>query len=281
MLARWPQPLRFDTQYASRQRRCTAALFYFQDLSISYSMNTILKVSELCVSFQQRKQSHDALHKVSFTVEKGKTVGFIGPNGAGKTTTLHVLLGFLEPDSGSATIFGQNSRSALSRSRTGYLSENPECYKYMTGREYLNMTAKLFHIPKGERTKRIDELLKEVDLQEHASKKIALYSRGMLQRIGIAQALINDPDLLILDEPTNGLDPIGRMKIRQLIDNLKARGKTIFFSSHELSEIETVCDEIIMIVTGKIIRQGTLAEIVNDGQNLEASFLEALNAEAE
>ncbi len=151
----------------------------------------------------------------------------------------------------------------------------------MTGREYLELTAKLFRISKAERKERIDKLLDEVELSSHAHKRIATYSRGMLQRIGLAQALVNDPELLILDEPTNGLDPLGRLKIRKLIEQLKKQGKTIFFSSHELSEIETVCDEIIMIANGRIIQQGPVAELIGDKPNLEHYFLEALQTEKE
>lgn len=235
-----------------------------------------VKVESLKVTFRHGKQEHRALDNVHFEVGQGKTVGFIGPNGAGKTTALHVLLGFVAPDSGSATLFGQDSQSSLSRSRIGYLSEHPEAYKFMTGAEYLTLTARLFGIKRKERQIRITHLLEEVELANHAHKKIGTYSRGMLQRIGLAQALINDPDLLILDEPTNGLDPIGRMKIRKLIEQLKEQGKTIFFSSHELSEIETVCDEIIMIADGRIIKHGTLSELAGEGQSLEHYFLNAL-----
>jgi len=245
------------------------------------TMNAAIQVNSLSVTFRHGKHEHKALDGVNFEVDHGKTVGFIGPNGAGKTTTLHVLLGFVSPDSGSARLLGENSQSALSRSRIGYLSEHPECYKFMTGREYLDMTAKLFHMPKAARKSRIEELLDEVELEAHAHKRIATYSRGMLQRIGLAQALINDPDLLILDEPTNGLDPFGRLKIRKLIEELKNKGKTIFFSSHELSEIETVCDEIIMIANGRIIQQGPVAQLVGDRPNLEHYFLEALQTEGE
>ncbi|MBN2162618.1 MAG: ABC transporter ATP-binding protein [Pontiellaceae bacterium] len=242
-------------------------------------MNAVIEVSNLHVTFRHGKQVHHALNDVSFNIAAGTTVGFIGPNGAGKTTTLHILLGFIAPDSGSASLLGQDSRSAQARARIGYLSEHPECYKYMTGREYLDMTAKIFRIPKTERKERITRLLDEVELTNHADKRIATYSRGMLQRIGLAQALINDPELLILDEPTNGLDPIGRLKIRKLIEQLKAQGKTILFSSHELSEIETVCDEIIMIANGRIIRQGPVSELVSETENLEHYFLEALQQE--
>jgi ABC-2 type transport system ATP-binding protein len=241
-------------------------------------MKNILEVSNLCVTFRHGKQVHTALDDVSFSVKPGSTVGFIGPNGAGKTTTLHVLLGFVVPNSGTATLFGQDTQSAVARSRIGYLSEHPESYKFMTGEEYLTLMARLFGIKGKEQRTRIAELLDEVELTAHAHKKIGTYSRGMLQRIGLAQALINDPDLLILDEPTNGLDPIGRMKIRQLIEQLKARGKTIFFSSHELSEIETVCDEIIMIAHGKIIKHGAVDLLLNEHQNLEQYFLDALQS---
>ena len=239
-------------------------------------MDTAIEINSLSVSFRHGKQVHQALDNVSFKVAKGKTVGFIGPNGAGKTTTLHVLLGFLAPDAGTARLFGMDTTSPASRSRIGYLSEHPECYKYMTGREYLDMTAKFFGMGRAERNERMDTLLEGVELTPHANKRIATYSRGMLQRIGLAQAMINDPELLILDEPTNGLDPIGRMRIRHIIEELKSRGKTIFFSSHELSEIETVCDEIIMIARGRVIRQGTVADLVGDKKNLEHYFLDAL-----
>ena len=241
-------------------------------------MKNILEVSNLCVAFRHGKQVHQALADVSFAVKPGSTVGFIGPNGAGKTTTLHVLLGFMAPDSGSATLFGQDVQSAVARNRIGYLSENPESYKFMTGKEYLTLTARLFGIKGKEQQVRVADLLEEVELTDHANKKIGTYSRGMLQRIGLAQALINDPDLLILDEPTNGLDPIGRMKIRHLIEQLKEQGKTIFFSSHELSEIETVCDEIIMIARGKIIKHDTVDHLLNGHQNLEQYFLNAIQS---
>jgi ABC-2 type transport system ATP-binding protein len=242
-------------------------------------MTVAIQINDLCVAFRHDRKTHLALDHVSFEVPRGKTVGFIGPNGAGKTTTLHVLLGFVAPDSGTATLFGQDSQSTISRSKIGYLSEHPESYKFLTGKEYLKLTARLFNIKGKQQRDRIAELLEEVELTEHAHKKIGTYSRGMLQRIGLAQALMNDPELLILDEPTNGLDPIGRLKIRQLIEQLKARGKTIFFSSHELSEIETVCDEIIMIANGKIIKPGTVADLVGDKRNLEHYFLEALQTE--
>lgn len=239
-------------------------------------MKLAIEASNLSVSFRHKQIKTPALKNVSFSVAEGKTVGFIGPNGAGKTTALHVLLGFIPPDSGTAKLLGEDTGTALSRSKTGYLSEHPECYKYMTANEYLSMTGRLFKTEKSTLNLRIKQLLNELELSAHANKKISTYSRGMLQRVGIAQALINDPEILILDEPTNGLDPIGRLKIRKLIEQLKKQGKTIFFSSHELSEIETVCDEIIMISNGKIIKQGPLAEFTKDGNNLETTFLRAL-----
>ena len=238
----------------------------------------MIEFSNINVSFKHGKQTQQVLHNLSFSVEQGKTIGFIGPNGSGKTTTLHVLLGFITPDSGTATLLNTDVRTAEARKRIGYLSEHPECYKFMTGYEYLNMMARIFRIPKSLRTEKINQLLSDVELSDHAHKRIATYSRGMLQRIGLAQALINDPELLILDEPTNGLDPLGRMKIRKLIEARKAQGKTIFFSSHELSEIETVCDEIIMIQGGRIVKQGTVAELTENKPNLEYVFLETLQS---
>ena len=240
-------------------------------------MNTIIEVKDLTVSVRNAKQNQTILDRISFSVKKGTTVGFIGPNGAGKTTTLHILLGFIEPTEGQATVLGANTQKPEARARIGYLSEHPECYKFMTGREYLRFIARLFGIPKKEREQRIETLLKEVNLFDDANKRISLYSRGMLQRIGLAEALINDPELLILDEPTNGLDPFGRLQIRKLIERLKSEGKTIFFSSHELSEIETVCDEIILINQGQILRQGAVAELVETSQSLEQYFIETLS----
>lgn len=244
-------------------------------------MNKVIEIKNLTVRFRHRKAIQTALDDVSFSVNEGSTVGFIGPNGAGKTTTLHVLLGFIAPESGRATLFGESTRNPAARQRIGYLSEHPEFYRFMTGREFLDTAARLFGMPAAQRRGRTGELLELVNLSTHADKRIATYSRGMLQRIGIAQALINDPELLILDEPTNGMDPIGRLAIRSLIENLRAAGKTIFFSSHELSEIETICDEIIMINQGRIIRQGSVGELTSGHKSLEQYFIESISAEAE
>jgi len=246
-------------------------------------MNSIpaVEMNQLTVELNQGKQHQRILDQVSFRVEEGKTVGFIGPNGAGKTTALHVLLGFMAPTTGRAMIFGEDSQTPEARAKIGYLSEHPEAYRFLTAWEYLDLIGKLFSIPASLRKKRIEQLLNDVELQDHAHKRIALYSRGMLQRIGLAQALINDPDLLILDEPTNGLDPLGRMHIRNLIERLKGEGKTIFFSSHELSAIETVCDEIIMIHQGKILKQGSLSDFMNKEHSLEETFLSLLKTSTE
>jgi len=205
--------------------------------------------------------------------------GFLGPNGAGKTTAMHVLLDFVEATGGTAAIFGTDVRHAIARQRIGYLPEHPDTYRFLSGRELLQLTGRLFRIPRAELTDRVRRLLEDVGLDPAAARRrIGTYSRGMMQRICLAQALVNDPDLLILDEPTSGLDPIGRMDIRRIIDGLRARGKTIFFSSHELSEVELVCDQIAIVARGRVVAEGTADELVPPGRRLEDFFLQTVRA---
>ncbi len=215
-----------------------------------------------------------AVKGLSLSVEQGEVFGFLGPNGAGKTTTMNVLLGFLQPTSGAAKIYGLNVSDPRSRQTLGYLPELTYYYKFLTGRELLRFYAKLFGIPPREVDRRISTLLALVELTEAANKPIRTYSKGMQQRIGLAQALINDPKLLVLDEPTSGLDPIGRMKVRAIIQRLKNEGKTVFFSSHELGEVETVCDRVAIFYQGELKELGSVADLLNDYQlNLEQIFL--------
>jgi ABC-2 type transport system ATP-binding protein len=211
---------------------------------------------------------------VSLTVEPGTVFGFLGPNGAGKTTLIHVLLGFIDATAGGATIFGQPVTETIARERIGYLAENPDTYGFLTGRELLIMTGRLFRLSRRASRERADALLSETGLAAAADRRIAGYSRGMRQRICLAQALVNDPDLLILDEPTGGLDPIGRMDIRRLIAARREAGKTVFFSSHELSEVELVCDRIAIMAAGQLMAVGRLDELVRPGQNLERYFID-------
>ncbi|MBA4146783.1 MAG: ABC transporter ATP-binding protein [Verrucomicrobia bacterium] len=243
-------------------------------------MAEVIKVEKLTVEFPAGgagQQTKVAVKNLNLTVSSGEVFGFLGPNGAGKTTTMNVLLGFVNPTSGSASIFGVDVRQPIARQRIGYLPELTYYYKFLTAEELLRFYAKVFRIPKDQVESRIDEVLKLVEL-EHARKRlIKTYSKGMQQRAGLAQALINDPDLLILDEPTSGLDPIGRMKVREIIQRLKNEGKTVFFSSHELGEVETVCDRVAILNQGELKVTGRVDDLVRENQmNLEKIFLEMI-----
>lgn len=235
-----------------------------------------IHVQQLVVDYSLRKGKLRALDGVSFSVPQGQVVGFLGPNGAGKTTTMHVLLGFVQASSGQASLFDQDVRQTIARERLGYLSDIPEAHRFLTGRETLSFTGRLFGLGGHDLRQRIDRLLAQVDLEAAAHRRVGGYSRGMLQRLGLAQALINDPDLLILDEPTSGLDPLGRMRIRELIANLRTAGKTVFFSSHELSEVERVCDRLVIISRGRVVAEGPRDTVVPDGENLETFFLRVI-----
>ncbi|MGD9874897.1 MAG: ABC transporter ATP-binding protein [Kiritimatiellia bacterium] len=232
-----------------------------------------IELDQLAVSYPSRGGAVEVLKGISLTVGQGQIVGFLGPNGAGKTTTIHILLGFVEASSGQARLFGEDVRKSIARQRIGFLPEHPQTYGFLTGRELLEMAGRLFGLRGGALKTRTDELLKTVDLEKAAARRIATYSRGMMQRIGLAQSLINDPDLVILDEPTGGLDPLGRMQIRNIIADLRTRGKTVFFSSHELSEVERVCDSVILLVDGRIAAAGPVSELVKPPESLETYFL--------
>lgn len=241
-------------------------------------MNLALDIKDLLVTFRKGKEVVTALDKISLALPTGRVLGFIGPNGAGKTTTMHSMLGFLKPDAGSISIFGTDVGKSIARSKIGYLQENPYTYGFMTGHELLFSTARLFKLSRRESHRRSEQLLSDLGLQEAAKRKIATYSRGMTQRICLAQALINDPDLVILDEPTGGLDPFGRMDIRKIILSLKEKGKTVFFSSHELSEVELVCDHIAIISRGRIVANGPAKEVISGGESLERFFMRAVQS---
>jgi len=242
-------------------------------------MSIILKTEKLRVEFKSREfrqSSKIALRGLDLEVNAGEIFGFLGPNGAGKTTTINVLLGFVPPTGGAASLFGIDVRQPIARQRIGYLPEMTYYYKFLSAEELLRFYACIFSLTRAETDKRIAQLLKLVEL-EHASKRqIRTYSKGMQQRIGLAQALINNPDLLILDEPTSGLDPVGRMKVREIIQRLKTEGKTVFFASHELGEVETVCDRVAIIAEGELKTIGTVSDIVAQHPSLEKAFLEVI-----
>ncbi|TKB09384.1 ABC transporter ATP-binding protein [Desulforhopalus sp. IMCC35007] len=203
-----------------------------------------------------------ALDALSLSVEKGEILGYLGPNGAGKTTTFKVLLDLIRPDSGTLSIFGDPA-DQKARERVGYLPENPYFYMYLTAEETLHFHGRLRGMKGEARKKRIPELLHLVGLEHAKSRSLKKFSRGMLQRIGIAQALVNNPDILILDEPMSGLDPNGRKQMRDIILGCRDQGKTVIFSSHILSDVEIMCDR------AAIIRQGKLQEIVQVSEMLD------------
>lgn len=210
-----------------------------------------------------------SLNTVSLTVYEGETFGLLGQNGAGKTTLLKTLLGIVRPTSGRATILGEPLGDRAIKQRLGYLPENPYFYDYLTGWEILNYTGDLFGIERSQQQKRIPGLLDLVGLAQSAAKKKQLrqYSKGMLQRIGMAQALINDPDLVFLDEPMSGLDPLGRYQMREIILLLKSQGKTIFFNSHVLSDVEKICDRVALLARGELIAIGSMQELLGTAEH--------------
>lgn len=237
----------------------------------------ILRIENLCVEYRNRGSGSPikrAVNGLNLSVEPGEVFGFLGPNGAGKTTTMNVLLGFTPATSGDAYLFGTTVREPIARQRIGYLPELTYYYKFLSAEELLRFYARIFKIPKAETERRIDAVLKLVELDHARKRQIKTYSKGMQQRAGLAQALINNPDLLILDEPTSGLDPIGRMKVREIIQRLKSEGKTVFFSSHELGEVETVCDRVAILHQGELKAEGRVRDLVAQHQcNLEQVFL--------
>jgi ABC-2 type transport system ATP-binding protein len=209
-----------------------------------------------------RRKKVEALRGVTFKVERGQIFGFVGPNGAGKTTTIRTLMGLLRPTGGSATILGHAIPSRAARFKVGFLPETPYFYDYLTVGELLDLAGRLFGIPHGERKKRADMLIDKVGLGRARRQSLKKYSKGMLQRAGLAQALMNDPELVVLDEPTSGLDPIGRKEVRDLIIELREQGKTVFFSSHILTDIEAIADHVAIVARGQLQSQGTPAELI-------------------
>ncbi len=206
------------------------------------------------------------LHDVSFEVREGEIFGFVGPNGAGKTTTLKILMGLIRATSGSASILDQPVGSAASRQHVGFLPENPYFYDYLTGREILHFYARLSGVPSQRRAHRVDALLEWAGLSRAADARLRTYSKGMLQRTGVAQALVHGPDVIFLDEPMSGLDPIGRMEIRNLILRLREDGKTVFMNTHILSDVEMLCDRVAVIVHGRIRYEGRIEDFLEDGK---------------
>jgi ABC-2 type transport system ATP-binding protein len=236
----------------------------------------ILRTEGLTKTFEVglRRRPVHAVEDLTLSVEQGEIFGFVGPNGAGKTTTIKMLMGLIFPTRGRAFIFDAPIPSNDSKKRIGYLPENPSYYEFLTGREALRFFAELAEVPGGEVRRRCGELLELVGLDGAADRQIRKYSKGMQQRLGIAQALVSDPAFVVLDEPMSGLDPIGRREIRDLMLELKQRGKTVFFSTHILPDVETLCDRVGVIVRGRLRDVGRMEELLSPRvKTIEATLL--------
>lgn len=200
----------------------------------------------------KKRQTVEALKGLSLAIEQGEVFGFLGPNGAGKSTTIKCLMGLIRPTSGTASIMGEAIGTETSRLRAGYLPENPAFYDYLTAEEYLQFVGKTFKMADALLTRRSTEVLKQLELWEARKRPIRGYSKGMVQRVGLAQVLIHDPDVYILDEPMSGLDPIGRALVKEIILELKKRGKSVFFSTHITDDVEKVCDRVGILLHGEL-----------------------------
>lgn len=224
-----------------------------------------IEITNLSKQFKTKKGIVDAVIPLSLTVEQGEIFGFLGPNGAGKSTTIKMLTGFLKPTSGTATIADRSIDSAESRRSVGYLPENPNFFDYLTAEEYLGFVTSSFGLPADLANTRITEVLHLLELWEARKRLIRSYSKGMVQRVGLAQALVHDPKTLILDEPMSGLDPIGRAVVKNIILDMKQKGKTVFFSTHIISDIEAVCDRVGIIFKGELKVNRPVHEIIAEG----------------
>jgi ABC-2 type transport system ATP-binding protein len=203
-----------------------------------------------------------ALHDLSLTVRPGEVFGFLGPNGAGKTTTIKILTGLVKPTSGTAEIFGRSVADFAARTRVGYLPEHFRFHDWLTGASLLDFHGRLAGLSAAERQTRIPEVLGLVGLAGRGDERVRGYSKGMQQRLGLAQAILHRPDLVLLDEPSSALDPVGRREVRDLIRQLRADGVTVFLNSHLLGEVEMICDRVAIVDHGRVVREGALAEVV-------------------
>lgn len=229
----------------------------------------VIRITGLHVEFKaSRGRRVKAVDGLDLSVEQGEVVGFIGPNGAGKTTTIKVLMGFLKPKQGEVSVFGETAGSAGARQRIGYLPEVAVYYPFLTAREALRLYAKLTGISRNHREQLLTGLIEKVGLAGRDRERLSGFSKGMLQRVGIAQAIMGEPELLILDEVTSGLDPVARHDVRAILMEFKAQGKTVFFSSHELTEVALLCDRIVLLDEGRIIEEARLDHILATSKSI-------------
>lgn len=235
-------------------------------------MSNSVQVENLTKIFNTKRTNKNgivALNDVSLSIEQGIIFGLLGPNGAGKTTLIKILLGIVFPTSGNAKILGEDISNYHIRNRIGYLPENHKFPNYLTGEEVIIHFSKLNGFELDKKSPKVDEVLNLVKMEKWRNEKIKKYSKGMLQRLGLAQAIVHDPDLIFLDEPTDGVDPIGRKEIRDILISLKNEGKTIFINSHLLSEVELVSDKVAILNEGKLVKYGTVEELTINKQICE------------
>jgi ABC-2 type transport system ATP-binding protein len=237
---------------------------------------SVIEICALSKTYRGKKGSKvHALHDVSLAVEAGEVFGFLGPNGAGKSTTIKALMGMITPTSGSASLCDMPVMMAAARARVGFLPENPAFYDFLSAREYLAFVGVTFGMEKAAIEQRSEEVLRLLELSDAAWRPIRTYSKGMVQRLGLAQAMIHDPDVYILDEPMSGLDPLGRALVKDIIRGLKDEGKTVFFSTHITADVETVCDRVGIIVSGRLQLVEMVADVLESG--IEGYYVQVRN----
>ncbi|BCG46915.1 Efflux ABC transporter, ATP-binding protein [Citrifermentans bremense] len=225
-----------------------------------------LEIQGLSKSYKGKKfQTVEALKGLDLCIGKGEVVGFLGPNGAGKSTTIKCVMGLIRPSAGRATIMGLDATRADARQAVGYLPENPAFYDYLSAEEYLKFVAKVFGMPDDQAEQRCQEMLQILELWDARKRLIRSYSKGMVQRVGLAQVLIHDPDVYILDEPMSGLDPLGRALVKDIILDLKKKGKSVFFSTHITDDVEKVCDRVAVIDKGNLLAFDSVDSILQRG----------------
>ncbi len=221
----------------------------------------------------------EALNDLSFHVRRGEVFGLLGPNGSGKSTTINLLLGLNRPTAGSVRLFGESPHRLPVKRRLGYLPEESRLYRFLDAEETLHFYGRLFGLERGERRRRVAQLLAYVGLEREGKRPVAEYSKGMQRRVAIAQSLINDPELVILDEPTSGMDPIGTAEVKELILQLKEKGKTVLLSSHQLADIEQVCDRVAILYSGRELVTIDVADMLGrNGVTLQSFFLDTVEA---
>jgi ABC-2 type transport system ATP-binding protein len=232
----------------------------------------VIEIQNLAVEYGKGKKKTEAVRDISFQIKKGECVGFIGANGAGKTTTIKVIMGFLFPTKGGARVFGEKAGTVQSRRRIGYLPEVALYYPFMKARELLELYGGLHGLNKRRLNEKIPLLLEKLGLNDKGEILLKYFSKGMQQRLGIAQAIIADPEALVFDELSSGLDPLGRYELRRVLLDLKHKGRTIFFSSHELTEVESLCDRVIMIHKGRIVTESSVTDLMKPLNLFEILF---------